>query len=452
MKKAFFVILAVFTIFIEANGTIGSPEVSINSKGNYLIEIQMSNFASLEEEDIVLSNFKSSEPLVDEEFEFTLFENLDSYKRLTLALQNSYEDDYFSFRLSIQGKASKDIFIFLPQNSSRKTPPKEVSFKLPAKKIYGEPQRYDIAKALSEDLDNNAENDSSMAVSLKKSDVEEDKSDSMPQIINSEEVETIWSVAQSVRNNYEASIYQIMWAFYLENPKAFIDENINLVRSDIDLTVPSRELVGSTAELSAKESINFMSMQPRKISSSPGPKLVLTAPKEIFNQEENFNTGSDISLNQSVLVPVNNEDNSMLSGPEIVKKNTSIIEFGVDPNNKILDRAKTLDRAFKLNDLILVGILSLLFGFIVAFILIRLNLKASSTKTMVEEEVLDDASIFQSNLSITNDIEIQELDLVRTYIDMDDWDSAQIILDKLITTSTNESIISAAKNLLDKKK
>ena len=193
-------------------------------------------------------------------------------------------------------------------------------------------------------------------------------------------------------------------------------------------------------------------MQPRKISSSPGPKLVLTAPKEIFNQEENFNTGSDISLNQSVLVPVNNEDNSMLSGPEIVKKNTSIIEFGVDPNNKILDRAKTLDRAFKLNDLILVGILSLLFGFIVAFILIRLNLKASSTKTMVEEEMLDDTSIFQSNLSITNDIEIQELDLVSTYIDMDDWDSAQIILDKLITTSTNESIISAAKNLLDKKK
>ena len=54
MKKAFFVILAVFTIFIEANGTIGSPEVSINSKGNYLIEIQMSNFASLEEEDIVV--------------------------------------------------------------------------------------------------------------------------------------------------------------------------------------------------------------------------------------------------------------------------------------------------------------------------------------------------------------------------------------------------------------
>ena len=186
--------------------------------------------------------------------------------------------------------------------------------------------------------------------------------------------------------------------------------------------------------------------------NSPSITKFIPEVNTIINQEENFNTGSDISLNQSVLVPVNNEDNSMLSGPEIVKKNTSIIEFGVGPNNKILDRAKTLDRAFKLNDLILVGILSLLFGFIVAFILIRLNLKASSTKTMVEEEVLDDASIFQSNLSITNDIEFQELDLVRTYIDMDDWDSAQIILDKLITTSTNESIISAAKNLLDKKK
>ena len=58
----------------------------------------------------------------------------------------------------------------------------------------------------------------------------------------------------------------------------------------------------------------------------------------------------------------------------------------------------------------------------------------------------------ESLLKNEDDIEIQELDLVRTYIDMDDWDSAQIILDKLITTSTNESIISAAKNLLDKKK
>ena len=58
---------------------------------------------------------------------------------------------------------------------------------------------------------------------------------------------------------------------------------------------------------------------------------------------------------------------------------------------------------------------------------------------------------FQSNLSISNDIETQELDLVRTYVEMDDWDSAEKILDKLIANSTNESIISDARSILKEK-
>jgi len=59
---------------------------------------------------------------------------------------------------------------------------------------------------------------------------------------------------------------------------------------------------------------------------------------------------------------------------------------------------------------------------------------------------------FQTNLSITNDIETQELDLVRTYIEMDDWDSAVKILDQLIANSSNQSIISEARLLLKEKK
>ena len=58
---------------------------------------------------------------------------------------------------------------------------------------------------------------------------------------------------------------------------------------------------------------------------------------------------------------------------------------------------------------------------------------------------------FQSNLSISNDIETKELDLVRTYVEMDDWDSAEKILDKLIANSTNESIISDARSILKEK-
>ncbi len=59
---------------------------------------------------------------------------------------------------------------------------------------------------------------------------------------------------------------------------------------------------------------------------------------------------------------------------------------------------------------------------------------------------------FNLILSITNDIETQELDLVRTYIDMNDWKNAEMILEKLLSSSTNPSILSAAKELLDQKK
>ena len=85
-----------------------------------------------------------------------------------------------------------------------------------------------------------------------------------PQSIPSTKVDTIWSVSQSVSQNYDASIYQIMWGFYLENPNAFIDEDINRVRGDVDLTLPSQELVSSTSELAAKESIAFMDMKNKK--------------------------------------------------------------------------------------------------------------------------------------------------------------------------------------------
>ena len=74
------------------------------------------------------------------------------------------------------------------------------------------------------------------------------------------------------------------------------------------------------------------------------------------------------------------------------------------------------------------------------------------TKAAVEEDLQDESNTFQTNLSISNDIETQELDLVRTYIEMDDWESATKILDKLIANSTNDFIVSEAYSLLKEKK
>jgi FimV-like protein len=83
--------------------------------------------------------------------------------------------------------------------------------------------------------------------------------------------------------------------------------------------------------------------------------------------------------------------------------------------------------------------------------LIRSSKRPTFTKAAVEEDLQDESNTFQTNLSISNDIETQELDLVRTYIEMDDWESATKILDKLIANSTNDLIVSEAYSLLKEK-
>ena len=456
--KNFFILLTLFIPIAQAKGIIGSPEVSINTSGNYLISIQINNLPSLNENDIELNDFKSNDPLSETALEYLLFEDMDVFKRLTLALPVNFQDTYFSFRLRAGNQTSKDIFIFLPQNTLKEQSPRELSFKLPAKKIYGKPQRYDIQAAIAGESDTGfIEPAQSSQLSSKLDETIPSLLPSLalsPKAVKSENIETMWSVAQSVRDNYEASIYQIMWAFYLENPNAFIDENINLVRNDVDLVMPSSDLVMSTENNDARQSINFMSSLPTKSATISGRQLILTAPEKPQIKLEEIGKSDALNLDKkaSEILDASVNKNSNLSGSEIIEKNTSIISLSASEAN-LTEVSTSSSRAFQLKDLIWVALLSLILGFVIAFVLIRLNRKPSFTKTAVEDEFQqDDSAIFQSNLSITNDIETQELDLVRTYIDMNDWKNAEMILEKLLSSSTNPSILSAAKELLDQKK
>ena len=150
MKKLI-LFLALFSHSLYASIVIGSPNVEINSEGLYLVQIKISSTTNLAEDDISITNFKSNDDLSDFNFEFKIFENLQDYKRLTLALPSTHLEDYISFRLNIKNELKKDIFIFLPQNDLVPKAKSQVSFKLPSKKIYGEPQRYDLEKILSEE-------------------------------------------------------------------------------------------------------------------------------------------------------------------------------------------------------------------------------------------------------------------------------------------------------------
>ena len=453
MKKLI-LFLALFSHSLYASIVIGSPNVEINSEGLYLVQIKISSTTNLAEDDISIKNFKSNDDLSDFNFEFKIFENLQDYKRLTLALPSTHLEDYISFRLDIKNELKKDIFIFLPQNDLVPKAKSQVSFKLPSKKIYGEPQRYDLEKILSEESNyEDPEPSESNAFSLAKpaNDITEEAED--PKSIPSDEVETIWSVSKSVSQNYDASIYQIMWGFYLENPNAFIDEDINRVRGDIDLALPSQELVASTSAISAKESIAFMDARNSQLKRSAiKPILKLTAPVEIFTDTQVMNDSINSSTSESQLDLVKEVDNSQLNASEIVEKNTSFIELKSQSDFSINTNTSKNSQAFDLRDLFWVGVLSLLLGFAIAYMLIRSSKRPTFTKAAVEEDLQDESNTFQTNLSISNDIETQELDLVRTYIEMDDWESATKILDKLIANSTNDLIVSEAYSLLKEKK
>lgn len=453
MKKLI-LFLALFSHSLYASIVIGSPNVEINSEGLYLVQIKISSTTNLAEDDISITNFKSNDDLSDFNFEFKIFENLQDYKRLTLALPSTHLEDYISFRLNIKNELKKDIFIFLPQNDLVPKAKSQVSFKLPSKKIYGEPQRYDLEKILSEESNyEDPDPSESNAFSLAKpaNDITEEAED--PKSIPSDEVETIWSVSKSVSQNYDASIYQIMWGFYLENPNAFIDEDINRVRGDIDLALPSQELVASTSAISAKESIAFMDARNSQLKRSAiKPILKLTAPVEIFTDTQVMKDSINSSTSESQLDLVKEVDNSQLNASEIVEKNTSFIELKSQSDFSINTNTSKNSQAFDLRDLFWVGVLSLLLGFAIAYMLIRSSKRPTFTKAAVEEDLQDESNTFQTNLSISNDIETQELDLVRTYIEMDDWESATKILDKLIANSTNDLIVSEAYSLLKEKK
>ena len=472
MKK-FILLLVLFSPKLFSNTIIGNPNVEINSEGLYLIQIKLTSTTNITEDDIFIANFKSDEELSDLNFEFKIFENLEDYKRLTLAIPKDYSEDYVSFRLDIKKELKKDIFIFLPQNDFIGKEKAQVSFKLPAKRSFDEPQKYDLTNILSDEvkdnedlksiqpnvlslaqpIDNNNENLQDIENTQSSEIIDNKKNLQDFEIISSTEVETIWSVSNSVSQNYDASIYQIMWGFYLENPKAFIDDNIHLVRADVDLILPSQELVSSTSDSSIKESVVFMEKRKYQLQRySTKPILKLTAPEEIFTDssiKDNSNKSSASKLQTDSILEI---DNSELNSSEIVSKNTSIIELKSQTDLSLKSDTSNNSQVFELKDLFWVGLLSLLLGFVIAYMLIRLSKKPSFTKAALEEDLQDEDNTFQTNLSIRNDIETQELDLVRTYIAMDDWESAEKILKKLISSSKNNLIVSEAQLLLKERK
>ena len=142
--KHYIFFVAILALNISANVQFSSPKVEINDFGETLISIEFKAEAIIDEKDIILLSYKSDSPISYDNIKFQLLEDLEKYQRLTIALNESFYEDFFSFRIRIGEETKKDIFIFLPSSTRRILEKRKSNnyFKIPAKKIYGQPRVY----------------------------------------------------------------------------------------------------------------------------------------------------------------------------------------------------------------------------------------------------------------------------------------------------------------------
>ena len=429
--------LLLFLIFsstnIFADILLSSPKIKLNAQDQRVIELKIQN-ADLRDGDILLKEYKTDNIIDETNIDYTLINSFDSYQIFTIALSKDYDEDYFSFKISIKDSFSKDIFIFLPskiRNFYQENPDKKTYETITPKKIESNKQPVSISKIQSK------------------------PSNSEPQILKASEITTVWSMAKKIKgSNENISIYQIMWSIYLGNKEAFLNENINLIRKDIDIIVPSNTQIENVSYEIARDSILRMNESfSQSLKSASKSLLILTAPKIIDDVEETNNNeikedASQVSFDENI------------DPKTLIEENTRQISIGLENEalDSLLDEemqsSNQEQNSFEVIDLIFISLISLASGALLALIFIQLrNIRNSKNIEYDFEEALDDNSTLSSmpsDLSIENNKDQQQFDLAVTYYEMNDKSSAKNILTNLIKDTEDDEIKTASQALLIK--
>ena len=426
-----FLLTFIFAINIIGDTLLSSPSLKLNSNDQRVVTFRIQG-SSIKDDDIFLQEYKSDELLKQDDISYTLLEDFSSYQTFSIVLENSYNEDYFSFKLVIKDEIAKDIFIFLP--SKIKNAPKKPQ----PTKIY-QPVRLPIKDKFEEVIEMSPPKET-------------------PNLIKADDITTMWSMASSIKKETsDTSIYQIMWSIYLGNKNAFIDGNINLVRKDMDLVIPSFATMKMTSQADAKESILAMNSS---FSSNFGPAvkslLTLTAPK-IIKQEKIETVAKDIEKEDKNIINFN--DDQVSDPKKFIESNTKQFEMAVE--SKALDKLIEVTEeqedksgsGFGVSDLLFVAVVSVLSGVLIALIYIQLNPAKKKSISYDFDEATDSLSSVDGlpkGLSIKNNHDEQQLDLAITYFEMQDYRNSKTILDDIIKITEDNNIKSSAESLLAK--
>ena len=438
MLRYIYLLIIFFSIQINSEIFVSSPKIKLNTDQQRLVELKIEN-TKISDADVILFKYKTNEPIDKNDIAYTLIQDYEDYYTFTIALSESYIQDYFSFKVNIKDEYIKDIFIFLPSKIRN-------IYKTESSNIYKQspvaPNQQDLVQTNSTTL---------IEIEEPFIDIQQEEQT----IIKGSEITTIWSMAREIKgNNDEISIYQIMWSLYLGNKDAFINENINLVRKDVDILVPRMTDIKDISYQIAKDSVIAMNESfSDGFSNAAKSLLVLTAPQtpEII---EDINI-SKIDQEETTFISFDQPEDPETYIEQNTKKITLETE-NEDLNKLIEDKNESIayeDANFEIFDLLFIALISLASGILLAFIFIYLRSMKNSKSIQYDfEEAYDDefnSSSMPSGLSIENNANQQQLDLAITYFEMNDLDNAKKLLKDLLN-SDDAAIQKASKKLLDK--
>ena len=421
-----FFLISSFNLYGEI--LLSSPKTSLNSQDQRVIEFKIQN-ESIKDNDLFLYEYKTNNPINESDIAYTLLEDFGEYQLFKVILSEKYQEDYFSLTIEIKNEFTKDVFIFLPSKlRNHNSQPINIENK-------------QIPRRTAEEI-------------IQTTEIQEQTP--TEQIIKGSEITTVWSMAEKIKgNNSDISIYQIMWSIYLGNKGAFINENINLIRKDIDIYVPETSEIENISYQFAKDSILDMNTSfSRSFSNASKSLLVLTAPE------------LPIEDNEEKIIEASKEENSDItlestSNPkDFIKENTKELSLAVENEtvkefiNQTEDLETERGNNFEIFDLIFISLISLASGALLALIFIHLrNIKNLKEQEYDFEEAKDDDSLLSGlpkGLSIENNEDQQQLDLAAIYIEMNDQENAKKILSNLVKKSDSDQIKKEANNLLNK--
>ena len=315
MLRYIYLLIIFLSIQINSDIFVSSPKIKLNTDQQRLIELKIEN-TKISDSDVILFKYKTNELLDKNDIAYTLIQDYEDYYTFTIALSESYLQDYFSFKININDEYIKDIFIFLPSKIRN-------IYQTESSNLYKQNPVISNQQEL-------VQTNSTTLIEIEEPFIDIQEQEQI--IIKGSEITTIWSMAKEIKgSNDDISIYQIMWSLYLGNKDAFINENINLVRQDIDISVPKMTDIKDVSYQIAKDSIIAMNESfSNSFSNAAKSLLVLTAPQtpEIIEDVDS----SEIEQEEPTFISFDQPDN-----PETyIEQNTKQITLGIE--NEALDK------------------------------------------------------------------------------------------------------------------